>query len=136
MRYTARTCEPRKVLTTTGNIQINDDTDGIYMRRIDGGQGIRSVRTTSQGRVVSRRQYLSKSNQRNEYILCVLKSENKNISCSGEDTAVSCGPIEAGLVYQTTTTKKRQKLRGDIIDKDGSMDPYAVRARRQHRQEK
>ena len=69
----------RKFLTITGSFDPNSDVDRIYMNRVKGGRGLRSIRTLYESRIISLRQHLLKNANRNEILWYVRQCEQAYI---------------------------------------------------------
>ncbi|GAB1605922.1 hypothetical protein Ahia01_000874600 [Argonauta hians] len=58
----------RKVLSITGNFNVNGDVDRLYTSRKEGGRGLRSVKMTYETRIVALRQHLQKTKDSCEFM--------------------------------------------------------------------
>ena len=58
----------RKLLSMTGRFHLNSDVDRMYMTRVKGGSGLRSIRTLYESRIISLRQHLLRNANRNEIL--------------------------------------------------------------------
>ena len=56
----------RKLLTMTDSFHPNSDVDRIYMSRVKGGRGLRSIKTLYESRIISLWQHLLRNANRNE----------------------------------------------------------------------
>ena len=69
----------RKLLTMTGSFHPNSEMDRIYMSRLKGGMGLRTIRTLYESRIISLRQQLMRNTNRNELFRYVSKCEQAHI---------------------------------------------------------
>ena len=69
----------RKLLTMTGSFHPNSDVDRIYMSRVRGGRGLRSIRTLYESTIISLRQHLLTNANRNEILGYVSECEQAYI---------------------------------------------------------
>ena len=67
--------EARKVLSMTGNFQINSDVDCLYIPRSEGGRGLKAIQTAYECGIVSLNHHLTRNKDRNQLLSIVCQSE-------------------------------------------------------------
>ena len=75
----------RKILCMTGNFHRNSDADRLYVKRSDGGRGIKSFESSFKTRTVGIRIHLIRDHPRNHLLENVLHHEEDRIMRLGKE---------------------------------------------------
>ena len=75
----------RKILCMTGNFHRNSDADRLYVKRSDGGRGIKSFESSFKTRTVGIRRHLIRDHPRNHLLENVLHHEKDRIMRLGKE---------------------------------------------------
>ena len=69
----------RKILCMTGNFHRNSDIDLIYLKRENGGGGLKCIKTTYEARIIAARRHLLPQKNTNRYLACVINHEESKL---------------------------------------------------------
>ena len=75
----------RKILSVTGKLHPNSDSDYIYVSRSDGRRGIKQIRTLYGSRIIAVRQNLFQNNNWSNLIQYIVNSEEQDIIRVGKE---------------------------------------------------
>ena len=73
----------------TGSFHPNSDMGRIYMARVKGGRGLRSIRTLFESRIISLQQHLLKNASRSEILGYVSECEQAYIVRVGNELLIN-----------------------------------------------
>ena len=101
----------------TGSFHRNSDVDTLYIPRKLGGRGLKLLLTTYECRIISIKQHLLRSSERNHYITKVIQHEQENFTSSRRTIEIRQYRSECRMYTQTNqpevpsnmyTTSKRK----------------------------
>ena len=69
----------RKILCMTGSFHPNFDIDRLYLKRKNGGRGLKCIKTTYEARIVAARRHLLSQKNTNRYLACVINHEESKL---------------------------------------------------------
>ena len=75
----------RKILCMTGNFHRNSDIDRLYLKRKNGGRGLKCIKTTYEARIVAARRHLLSQKNTNRYLACVINHEESKLLRVGRE---------------------------------------------------
>ena len=101
----------RKLLTMTGSFHPNSHVDRIYLSRVKGGRGLRSIRTLYKSKIISRRQHVLRNANRNDILGYVRECEQAYIIRVGNELLVNNGITETPDTKPKSLTKKYKKVK-------------------------
>ena len=107
----------RKMLTMTGSFHRNSDVDTLYIPRKLGGRGLKLLITTYECRIISIKQHLLRSSERNHYITKVIQHEQDRIlrvadellKSANIDQNAECTPRQISQKYLKTCIQHRKE---------------------------
>ena len=94
-----------------GSFHHNSDVDRIYMSRVKGGRGLRSIRTLYESRIISFRQHLLRNTNRNEILGYVRECEQAYIIRVGNELLVNNDISETLDAKPKTLSRKYTKAK-------------------------
>ena len=95
----------------TGSFHPNSDVDRIYMSRVKGGRGLRSIRTLCESRIISFRQHLLRNTNRNEILGYVRECEQAYIIRVGNELLVNNDITETPDAKPKSLSRKYTKAK-------------------------
>ena len=101
----------RKLLTMTGSFHLNSDVDRIYMSRVRGGRGLRSIRTLYESTIISLRQHLLTNANRNEILGYVSECEQAYIIRVGNELLINNDITETPDARPKSISRKYTKAK-------------------------
>ena len=101
----------RKLLTMTGSFHPNSDVDRIYMSRVRGGRGLRSIRTLYESTIISLRQHLLANANRNEILGYVSECEQAYIIRVGNELLINNDITETPDAKPKSLSRKYTKAK-------------------------
>ena len=101
----------RKLLTMTGSFHPNSDVDRIYMSRVRGGRGLRSIRTLYESTIISLRQHLLTNANRNEILGYVSECEQAYIIRVGNELLINNDITETPDAKPKSLSRKYTKAK-------------------------
>ena len=101
----------RRLLTMKGSFHHNSDVDRIYMSRVKGGRGLRSIRTLYESRIISFRQHLLRNTNRNEILGYVRECEQAYIIRVGNKLLVNNDITETPHAKLKSLSRKYTKAK-------------------------
>ena len=75
----------RKILRITGNFHRNSDIDHLYLKRKNGGRGLKCIKTTYEARIVAARRHLLFQRNTNRYLACPINHEESKLLRVGRE---------------------------------------------------
>ena len=75
----------RKTLCMTGYFYRNSDIDRLYLKRRNGGRGLKCIKTTYEARIVAARRHLLSQKNTNRYLACVINHEESKLLRVGRE---------------------------------------------------
>ena len=75
----------RKILCMTRNFHRNSDIDRLYLKRKNGGRGLKCIKTTYEARFLAVRRHLLSQKNTNRYLACVINHEESKLLRVGRE---------------------------------------------------
>ena len=69
----------------TGNFHRNCDIDRLYLKRKNGGRGLKCIKTTYEARIVAAKRHLLSQKNTNRYLACVINHEESKLLRVGRE---------------------------------------------------
>ena len=79
----------RKLLTMTGSCHLESDVNKVYMSRVKGGRGLRSIRTLYESRIILLQQHLLRNVNRSEILEYVSDCEQAYIVSASNELLIN-----------------------------------------------
>ena len=73
----------------TGNFHQNCDIHCLYLKRKNGGRGLKCIKTTYEERIVAARRHLLSQKNTNRYLACVINHEESKLLRVGRELFVN-----------------------------------------------
>ena len=100
----------RKILNVTGNFCLNLDIDRLYLPRKMGGRGLKSIKLAYEYRIISIRQHLLNSTNRNCHLKCIVEHEQDRIMKVGRKLLDRFEIEDRSTLTPTENSQKYLKL--------------------------
>ena len=97
----------RRILCMTGNFHQNSDVNRLYLKRTEGGRGLKSFEETYISRIVSLKRHIEWDRDKNHYL--------ENVYHHEKDRIVRLGKIVPGRDTEGENTRQTSKTTSDKI---------------------